>query len=164
MQSTKSSKSKPLVDGDYLLEKFPGKGGWTYARIPEILPDRHSHFGWVKVKGNIHGFEIQKFHLMPMGNGQLFLSVNAKIRKVIKKEVGDIVRITLFTDNEPDTIPKEWSLCLKDEPKAESFFLQLSDSEQLHIVKYIYSAKTDDIKVERMSECLDLLMNGRWKI
>ena len=27
---------KPLVDKEYLLEKYPGKGGWTYARIPEI--------------------------------------------------------------------------------------------------------------------------------
>lgn len=28
---------KPLVDKDYLLQKFEGKGGWTYAEIPEIL-------------------------------------------------------------------------------------------------------------------------------
>jgi hypothetical protein len=26
---------KPLTDKEYLLEKFPGKGGWTFARIPE---------------------------------------------------------------------------------------------------------------------------------
>jgi hypothetical protein len=25
---------KPLVNKEYLLEKFPGKGGWTYAAIP----------------------------------------------------------------------------------------------------------------------------------
>ncbi len=34
-----------LVNKNYLLEKFPGKGGWTYALIPEILPDKHVHFG-----------------------------------------------------------------------------------------------------------------------
>ena len=27
-------KEEPLVDKEYLLEKFPGKGGWTYALIP----------------------------------------------------------------------------------------------------------------------------------
>lgn len=27
---------KPLVDKDCLLEKFSGKGGWTYAEIPEV--------------------------------------------------------------------------------------------------------------------------------
>ena len=29
-------KEKPLVNAAYLLQKFPGKGGWTYAAIPEI--------------------------------------------------------------------------------------------------------------------------------
>jgi len=28
---------KPLVNRKYLLEKYPGKGGWTYAAIPEVL-------------------------------------------------------------------------------------------------------------------------------
>jgi hypothetical protein len=27
---------KPLVNKKYKLEKFQGKGGWTYARIPQI--------------------------------------------------------------------------------------------------------------------------------
>ena len=26
----------PLVDKDYLLERTPGNGGWTYAPIPEV--------------------------------------------------------------------------------------------------------------------------------
>lgn len=33
-------KEESLVDKEYLLEKFPGKGGWTYALIPEILQDK----------------------------------------------------------------------------------------------------------------------------
>ena len=28
-----------LVDKEYLLEKLPGKYGWTYTIIPEIRPD-----------------------------------------------------------------------------------------------------------------------------
>ena len=27
----------PLVDKDYLLERTPGNGGWTYAPIPDCL-------------------------------------------------------------------------------------------------------------------------------
>jgi hypothetical protein len=34
--------NKPLVDKKYLLEKSPGKGGWTYTVIPEILADKKS--------------------------------------------------------------------------------------------------------------------------
>ena len=78
-------KEKPLVDREYLLEKFPGKGGWTYAQIPEILQNKQSAFGWVRVRGTIDNFEIKNYNLMPMGNGKLFLPVKAEIRKKIKK-------------------------------------------------------------------------------
>ena len=30
----------PLVDKDYLLERTPGNGGWTYAPIPEVPQDK----------------------------------------------------------------------------------------------------------------------------
>lgn len=51
---------KPLVDKEYKLEKFPGKGGWTYARIPEVMQDKYKRFGWVRVRGTIDGYEIKK--------------------------------------------------------------------------------------------------------
>jgi hypothetical protein len=92
---------KPLVDKLYLLEKFPGKGGWTFTRIPEIPQDKKAHFGWVKVRGTIDGYEIRKYHLMPMGNGMLFLPVKAEIRKHTKKKEGDFVHVILYPDNEP---------------------------------------------------------------
>lgn len=87
---------KPLVDKKYLLERFPGKGGWIYTIIPEILPDKHSHFGWVKVKGSIDGFEFKNYHLLPTvkGNGRLFLAIKAEIRKAIKKQ--QVILFTLF--------------------------------------------------------------------
>ena len=52
----------PLVDKDYLLERTPGNGGWTYAPIPEVPQDTKAPFGWVKVKGSIDGVEIKKHH------------------------------------------------------------------------------------------------------
>ena len=64
-----TNEEKPLVNQDYLLQKFPGKGGWTYAEIPEVLQDKHAPFGWVKVKGSIDGYQFKNYRLMPMGNG-----------------------------------------------------------------------------------------------
>ncbi len=92
----------PLVNKHYLLERFPGKGGWTFARIPEILQDKKAHFGWVKVRGTIDGFEIRKYHLMPMGNGNLFLQVKAEIRKNNSREKGEphnLSHINIFCIN-----------------------------------------------------------------
>lgn len=86
---------KPLVNRTYLLEKFPGKGGWTYALIPEIKPDPHAWFGWISVKGTIDDIDLPRCKLMPKGDGQLFLPVNAAMRKKLKKQAGDSVQIVL---------------------------------------------------------------------
>ncbi len=89
---------KPLVNRKYLLEKYPGKGGWTYAAIPEVKPNKEKPFGWVKVSGTIDGYEIKDYHLMPMGNGDLFLPVKASIRKKINKHMGDFVHVVLYAE------------------------------------------------------------------
>jgi len=148
---------KPLVNKIYLLEKFPCKGGWTYAEIPEVLPDKHSPFGWVKVKGSIDGFEISQYRLMPLGNGKLILGVKADIRKAIKKQAGDCVHVILYLDNESLETPEELLLCLQEEPEALQFFNSLSESEQFNYVKWIYSASTDQTKVDRIAKTLDRL-------
>jgi len=145
---------KPLVNKTYLLEKFPCKGGWTYTIIPEILPDKKAPFGWVKVKGSIDGFEIRKYHLMPSGQGTLMLFVKSEIRKKIKKQAGDYVHIVLYPDNEPLEIPEELLLCLQDDTEALQFFNSLNESEKHNYVKWIYSAKTDQTKVERIAKTL----------
>jgi Domain of unknown function (DUF1905)/Bacteriocin-protection, YdeI or OmpD-Associated len=151
---------KPLVSKKYILERFPGKGGWTFARIPEIMQDKKAHFGWVKVKGTIDGYEISKYHLMPMGNGSLFLPVKAEIRKKIKKKEGDKVHVILYPDNEPLEVPEEMLLCLQDEPTALKFFNTLSESEQKYYIQWIYSAKKEDTKVDRMVKTINRLVSG----
>jgi len=101
---------KPLVDKEYLLEKLPGKYGWTYTIIPEIMPDPNALFNWVIVRGSIDGYEIEKYKLMPSGGempsgkGHLFLAVKSEIRKKIKKEAGDYVHIILYPDNGPSKV------------------------------------------------------------
>ncbi len=145
---------KPLVDKEYLLEKFPGKGGWTYTIIPEILPDKNAPFSWVRVKGSIDGFEINNYHLMPSGKGTLFLSVKSEIRKRIKKQAGDYVHIILYSINEPLEVPEELLSCLQDDTEALQFFNSLNESEQHNYVKWIFSAKTDQTKVDRIAKTI----------
>jgi hypothetical protein len=148
----------PLVNKKYLLERFQAKGGWTYAAIPEILQDKNSPFGWVKVRGTIDGYEIKNYHLMPMGNGKLFLPVKATIRKVIKKKEGDYVHVILYPDNAPLEVPEELLNCLKDEPKAYQNFLDYSDGEKKAFVEWVYSAKKEETKAERIVKMIQMLI------
>ena len=148
---------KPLVNKKYLLEKFPCKSGWTYAQIPEIMPDKNAPFSWVKVKGSIDGVEIDKYHLMPSGKGTLMLSVRAEMRKKIKKEAGDYVHVILSLDNEPLEVPEEFMLCLQDDDEALKFFNSLKENEQYNYIKWIYSAKTEQTKIDRMAKTINNL-------
>lgn len=149
-----------MVDKKYRLKKIPGKGGWTYASIPQIPQDKTAPFGWVKVKGSIDGFEIRKYHLMPFGNGKLFLPVKTEIRKKIKKKEGNYVHVILYPDNEPLEVPEEMLHCLQDEPKALKFFDSLADGEQHNYIKWIYSAKTQETKEERLAQTINRVQKG----
>lgn len=149
---------KALVNKLYLLEKFPGKGGWTYAQIPEILPDKHAHFGWVRVNGFIDDYEINHYHLMPMGNGSLFLPVKSEIRKKIKKEVGDYVKVVLYADNLPVEIPEELVLCFIDMPGSLQAFKNQSEAEQIAQLQWIYEAKKEETKASRINTVIQKLV------
>lgn len=149
---------KPLINKKYLLQKYPGKGGWTYVVIPEVLQDKRAPFGWVKVKGFIDEFEIKSYKLMPLGNGQLFLPVKAEIRKKIGKQAGAWVNVVLYADNTPLEIPKELLVCLKEDPIAYKTFLSYTEGQQKEFIDWIYSAKTDDTKVRRIAATLNKLI------
>lgn len=148
---------KAIIDKDYLLQKYPGKGGWTYAIIPEISQDKHAWFGWLKVRGSIDGYEISNFHLMPLGNGTLFLPVKAEIRKKIGKQEGDWVHIILFSQDLPRVVHEDFLICLQDDPIAYQNFQKLNNAAQKEIIDWIYSVKNDDMKVERIAKTLDKL-------
>jgi len=147
----------PLVDNQYLLKKYSGKGGWTFAVIPEIVRDKHAWFGWVKVRGSIDGYEIKNYHLMSMSNGMMFLPVKAEIRKKIGKNDGDWVHIILYSEQLPHVNQDDFMICLQDDPHAYQNFLKKTEPEQKAFIDWIYSAKNDEMKVERIAEILNKL-------
>ena len=148
---------QPLVNKKYKLERFQAKGGWTYAAIPEILQDKHTPFGWVRVRGFIDTVEIKNYHLMPMGNGQLFLPVKADIRKKIGKKEGDYVQVILYADNLPVEIPGDLHDCFLNEPTAFKIFLSYTIGEQRAFSDWIYSAKKEETKIERIAKMMTML-------
>lgn len=151
---------KPLVNKKLVLERFHGKGGWTFVQIRLVTRNKKGPFGRVKVRGSIDDYEIRKYHLMPTGHGSLILPVKADIRKKINKGEGDIVHVILYPDNEPLEVPEEMLACLRDEPTALKFFNSLSESERKYYTGWIYSAKKEETKVDRMARTINRLMKG----
>ena len=77
--------------------------------------------------------------------------------KILKCAFKTDVHIILCPDNEPLKVPEELRLCLQDDDEALQFFNSLNESEQYNYVKWIYSAKTDQTKVDRIAKTLDKL-------
>lgn len=152
---------KPLVNKKHLLRKYPGKGGWTYAVISGIPKNKRARFGWVKIKGFIDDFEIKNYRLMPMATGELFFPIKTAIRKKIKKEAGDWVKLVLYADHDPQEIPEELLVCLKDDPAVHKTFLGFTDAVQKQYIDWIFEAKTDATKVKRIAETLDRVSQGK---
>lgn len=154
-------KEKCLAEGHFKLQRFQAKGGWTYIPVPDIHPAKGKAFGQVKVKGSIDGYVFEQYHLMPMGNGHLFLPVNANIRKQIGKKEGDTVKLLLFEDNAALEIPAELILCLEDEPKAYELFMKLSEGYQKEFISWIYAAKREETRVARMAAMISKVLQGQ---
>jgi hypothetical protein len=146
-----------LTDKDYLLQKFPGKGGWTFAAIDEIAQDKHAWFGWVKVCGSVDNHQIENYHLMPMGNGTLMLPVKSEIRKKIGKNEGDWVHVVLYSMSLPAVGTEDLMICLKDDPIAYVKFIELPEKEQSALKDWIFAVKNDSIKIERIARLINQL-------
>ena len=152
-----SSKKAPLVDKQYLLEKFPGKGGWTYVLLPEIPPAKRFPFGWMRVHGSIDEIKLEKFKLMPFGNGVLFLPVKASLRKQLKKEAGEWVSVVLFEEEQIEGIPDVILECLKDAPGALRHFQQLPAWEQRLHIDRIMDAKNPEQQADLIVDLINKL-------
>ncbi|WP_207421340.1 YdeI/OmpD-associated family protein [Desertivirga brevis] len=148
---------KLIVDSELLLQKFEGKGGWTYAEIPDATGTSKSSFGWVRVKGFVDEIEIKDCLLAPMKGGRLFLPFKAELRKKIKKEAGDYVRVKLYEDRSPIEVPSEIMDCLKIEERAFQKFEKLPPGHKKEYVRWIYAAKKDETRVERINKMIDEL-------
>ncbi len=152
--------AKAVFNKKVIIQKYPGKGGWCYVVVSGVPANKKRKFGFVRVSGTIDNYQLEKYNLMPMKAGTLFLPIKAAIRKIIKKKEGDTIHVTLYEDNTPLEIPEEFSLCLKEEPKALKFYYTLSDAEQKQYLDWIYSAKKEETKIERMAAAINKLHKG----
>lgn len=144
------TESQLQIQKKSLLKKFPGKGGWTYIEIPEIAPDAHAPFGWVYVSGTIDKISLPVTRLQSMGNGVLFLSVNAALRKKLQKEAGDEVDLLLRQETNTAAANLELIQCLKEAPDAYQKFIKLPAFTQKAYVNLVFAAADVEEKSKKI--------------
>lgn len=147
------------------LKQFDEKGdktSWTYVEVPakvaeQLIPGNKKTF---RVKGLIDEHPIKFVALMPMGNGNFILPVNATMRKAIRKMKDAKVIVQLEHDKAKPKINSILLDCLADEPKALALFKSYAPSHQLYFSNWINSAKTDATRDKRIAQSVNALNKG----
>lgn len=147
------------------IEKFDKKGektGWSYISISSAQAKKlKTSKVSFRVKGSIDSFKLKQMALIPMGDGDFILPVNATMRKALGKRQGDNVKVSLAADDDKYVLSPYLVACLRDEPSAFSFFKTLSGSHQKYFSKWIESAKTTQTKTKRILMAVTALAQGK---
>jgi len=147
------------------IDKFDQQGektGWTYIVIPaelaqQLKPGNKKSF---RVKGKLDAVAIKQTALIPMGEGDFILPLNADMRKKLGKRKGAQLAVQLTEDKADFVFNKDLMACLDDDPKAMENFKKLSGSEQKYFSKWIDSAKTEPTREKRILQTIDAMHKG----
>jgi hypothetical protein len=157
--------SKHVVKFETAIKRFADQGektGWTYIEIPaacaqQIHPDNKKSF---RVKGKLDDFVFEKISLLPFGDGDFIMALNASIRKGIRKAEGEKVSVQMELDQRQPEPSLEFIASMKDEPAAFTAFKKLPKSHQHYFINWIESAKTVQTKATRIAHAVNALAAG----
>ena len=154
-----------MVEFTTIILKFAEQGektGWTYIEIPadvaqQLMPGNKKSF---RVKGMLDGFAINGVALMPMGEGNFIMALNADMRKGIRKGEGAMLHVAIAHD--PDyrvEMPADLQECFNAEPEAFDFYNSLAKSHRDYFVKWITEAKTNATREKRIINTINAMTN-----
>ena len=154
-----------MVKYNTIIQQFETQGektGWTYIKVAATLaqqlkPGNKKSF---RVKGRLDEHPFEGVALMPMGEGNFIMALNADIRKLIRKRKGARLEVQLSVDNKPITASPELIECLQDEPGALQFFRSLPQGHRNYFIKWIESAKTEMTRARRIAQMVSALAKG----
>jgi len=147
------------------IKQFAQRGektGWYYLDIPADVADliKPGNKRSFRVKGKLDKHQIKQVSLLPMGQGNFILPVNATMRKAIRKNKGAMLNVQLAEDKKEPAICQELLDCLADEPIALKNFEKMLPSHQRYFSNWITSAKTDPTKAKRIAKSVNALARG----
>lgn len=145
-----------------ILKKYADQGektGWTYIDIPadiagKLKPGNKKSF---RVKGRLDEYAIEQVALMPIGEGDFIMPVNATMRKGIGKRQGASLKVQLEVDEAGFKLNEEFVACMEDEPKALAFFKSLAPGHQRYFSNWIDSAKTEGTRAKRIAQTINAM-------
>jgi hypothetical protein len=114
----------------------------------------------VDIKGTIEGCPIERT-LLPLGNGQHYLMLNAKILKAIRKKQGDEVYVEIeeqehITYKEVE-LPDYFFAELEDNPIAKTEYELTNPSGKRNVLQLLTEPKSLEARAKRVIKVLAIL-------
>jgi len=154
-----------MVTFNAIILKFGEMGektGWTYVDIPAAIAQqiKSGNRKSFRVRGTLNGFAISGVAVMPMGDGNFILTLNAPMRKGIHKREGAMLKVSLQEDVDFKlVVPDDVYDCLADEPEALAYFNSLLESHRRYFINWINSAKTIPTRAKRIAQTCHAMAN-----
>ena len=122
--------------------------------VPAEITDALGTKGPVLVMARVNGSAAFQVSLFPVGGGQHYIRIKAKVRKEAGIKVGNRVEIRITVlDRDQVNIAEDLMNALQAEKKEESF-KALSPGKQNFIIRRINEAAKPQTRVKRIQEAL----------
>lgn len=148
------------------MERTAGKPAWCYVEFPHDVLELFGKRGEVRMKCVINGVAADRA-LMPTKSGIHIIVLGADLRKQAGiKKVGDMVRLEVRLDPDPDRInvPEELQETLDFMPEMERLWNELTPGMKRNMCYWVGSAKTAPTRAKRIAEVMEKLETGYFKL
>jgi uncharacterized protein YdeI (YjbR/CyaY-like superfamily) len=146
---------------DAVLERKPGRLGWTIVRIPFDVAKVWGVRGQLRVKGDINGFEFRT-SLFPDGKGGHALLVNKKMQRGAGVVAGAKAHFRL----EPDTaervvqVPAELAKVLAESKRLQKYYESFNHSMRRWMADQVAGGKGAATRVRKAELIAEQLMEA----
>lgn len=158
--------AKPIADAgiirfEAVLEKSPGRFGWTFVEFPDDVEQRFGKRGAVRIKGTINGVPMDRA-LMPTKSGYHVIVLGGELRRQAKVNPGDRARFEVWLNKHPDELqlPEELQETLDFLPDFKAGWERVRPGMKRSILIWVNSGKTTATRAKRVAEILKRFETG----
>ncbi|MHA4847453.1 YdeI/OmpD-associated family protein [Flavitalea antarctica] len=143
-------------------DKNGDKTNWTFIRVnadtaDKIKPGVKTTF---RVFGQLDEYKISQVALLPTGEGDFIMPINATMRKHLRKQAGAKIKVRIAAEQSKPPLDADLVQCLKEEPDAWKTFSALSQSHQRYFSNWVESAKTDNTRAKRIAHTITAMLRN----
>src|SRR3954471_5765512 len=142
-----------------MLERMPGRLGWTIVRVPFDVAKLWGSRGALRVRGEINGFEFRT-SLFPTGRDTHYILINKKMQKGGGVRAGEQAELKLEPDTKerPVVLPAELERVFTQEKRLRKFYNSFNTSIRRWITDEIANRKSPASRERRAEQVAEQLL------